>query len=123
VTAPFYVVADLSGRYGPHEWAEIAVASYKSYMGDRIVAEIKAGGAVVEAPIRHIDRNVPIRTVHASRGKVTRAEPISALYEQGRVHHVGTFPALEDQMCSFTSDLIATRPGIRPIGWTRSFGR
>jgi phage terminase large subunit-like protein len=95
----FYVVADLSGRYAPHEWAEIAVAAYKSYMGDRIVAEINAGGAMVEATIRHIDRNVPIRTVHASRGKVTRAEPISALYEQERVHHVGTFPALEDQMC------------------------
>ena len=59
---------------------------------------------MVEATIRNIHRNAPIRTVHASRGKVTRAEPISALYEQGRVHHIGTFPALEDQMCSFTSD-------------------
>src|SRR6476660_2477375 len=61
-------------------------------------------GTMVEATIRNIDRDVSIRTVHASRGKVTRAEPISALYEQGRVSHVGSFPDLEDQMCSFTSD-------------------
>jgi Terminase RNaseH-like domain len=71
----FYVVADLSGRSAPHEWAEIAVAAYKRYMGDRIVAEINAGGAMVEATIRHVDPNVPIRTVTASLGKVTRAEP------------------------------------------------
>jgi len=108
------VVADLSGRYVPHEWAEIAVAAYKRYMGDRIVAEINAGGAMVEATIRNIDPKVPIRTVQASRGKVTRAEPISALYEQGRVSHIGTFPALEDQMCSFTSDFNRNTAGYSP---------
>ena len=77
----FYVVADLSGRYAPHEWAEIAVGAYK-----RVTASLRKsmrGGAMVEATIRNIDPRVPIRTVHASRGKVTRAEPISALYEQG----------------------------------------
>ena len=59
---------------------------------------------MVEGTIRSLDRNVAFRGVHAARGKITRAEPISALYEQRRVHHVGTFQALEDQMCSFTSD-------------------
>jgi len=71
-------------------------------------------GAMVEATIRNIDRDVSIRTVHASRGKVTRAEPISALYEQGRVSHVGSFPDLADQMCSFTSDFNRNTAGYSP---------
>jgi phage terminase large subunit-like protein len=108
------VVADLSGRNAPHEWAAAAVGAYKRYRGDRIIAEINAGGAMVEATIRNIHRNVPITTVHASRGKVTRAEPISALYDQGRVHHIGTFPALEDQMCCFTSDFNRNTSGYSP---------
>jgi phage terminase large subunit-like protein len=110
----FYVSADLSGRYAPHEWAEKAISAYRQYNGDRIVAEINAGGAMVEATIRNIDHDVPIKTVHASRGKVTRAEPISALYEQGRVHHIGSFPILEDQMCSFTSDFNRNTSGFSP---------
>jgi phage terminase large subunit-like protein len=64
------VVTDLSGRYAPHEWAQIAVTNYKRYMGDRIVRKSNAGGAMVEARIRHVDPNVPIRTVTASLGKV-----------------------------------------------------
>jgi phage terminase large subunit-like protein len=60
-----------------------------------------------EATIRIIDGNVPVTTVWASRGKVARAEPVSALYEQGKVHHIGTFPKLEDQMCAFTTCLVS----------------
>ncbi len=69
---------------------------------------------MVEATIRIVDNNVPITTVWASRGKVARAEPVSALYEQGRVHHIGAFPQLEDQMCAFTSDFDRVRAGYSP---------
>ena len=69
---------------------------------------------MVEATLRAVDRNVPFRAVTASRGKVARAEPVSALYEQGRVHHLGTFPELEDQQCSFTSNFDRGRAGFSP---------
>jgi phage terminase large subunit-like protein len=99
-----YVLADASGKHQPIEWARIAVAAYRAHHADRIVAERNNGGAMVEATIRMVDGNVPVTTVWASRGKAARAEPVSALYEQGRVHHIGTFSKLEDQMCAFTSD-------------------
>ncbi|MGB3271813.1 MAG: terminase family protein [Xanthobacteraceae bacterium] len=109
-----YVLADLSGRYGPRDWAIKAVCAYRDHKADRIVAEVNNGGAMVETTLRMVDASVPYRAVHASRGKVTRAEPISALYEQGKIHHVGTFSALEDQMCSFTSDFDRNRAGYSP---------
>jgi phage terminase large subunit-like protein len=97
-----YVLDDLSARIGPMGWARRALAGFDTYHADRIVAEINQGGAMVEATIRAERPSVPYLGVHASRGKVTRAEPIAALYEQGRVSHVGAFPALEDQMTQFT---------------------
>jgi phage terminase large subunit-like protein len=100
-----YVLADRSLRGSPEEWARAAVALYREMDADRIVAEKNNGGEMVESVIRAVDRNVPVTLVHASRGKAVRAEPISALYEQGRVHHIGAFPALEDQMCMFTPDI------------------
>jgi hypothetical protein len=69
---------------------------------------------MVEATLRMIDANVPFTAVRASRGKVTRAEPVAALYEQGRVHHIGAFPELEDQMCGFTTDFDRQRAGYSP---------
>ena len=69
---------------------------------------------MVEATIRRVYGNVPVTTVWASRGKAARAEPVSALYEQGRVHHIGTFPKLEDQMCAFTTDFDRARAGYSP---------
>jgi phage terminase large subunit-like protein len=101
-----YVLSDRSGHYQPTEWAKEALAQFHhaDRPADRIVAEINAGGEMVENTLRMIDPAVPFTAVHASRGKVIRAEPISALYEQGKVHHVGFFGALEDQMTSFTVD-------------------
>ena len=99
-----YVLADWSIRGAPTEWAKKAVALYRHFDADRIVAEKNQGGEMVETTIKAADRNVPVTLVHASRGKYVRAEPISALYEQGRVHHVGRFDALEDQMCTFSVD-------------------
>jgi hypothetical protein len=78
------------------------------------VAETNNGGEMVAATLRMVDPNVPFTAVHASRGKVTRAEPVSALYEQGRMHHVGTFPQLEDQMTNFTSDFDRNAAGYSP---------
>jgi phage terminase large subunit-like protein len=96
-----WVLADMSGRYPPTVWAKTAIAAYRAHRADRVVAEINHGGEMVEATLRAIDPNVAYAAVRASRGKVTRAEPVAALYEQGRVHHVGSFPQLEDQMCDF----------------------
>jgi phage terminase large subunit-like protein len=96
-----YVLADLSGRFAPTEWAHRAISAYHSYHADRIVAEVNQGGDMVEATLRMIDRNVSFRSVHASRAKVTRAEPVAALYEQRRIFHIGSFGPLEDQMSSF----------------------
>jgi phage terminase large subunit-like protein len=109
-----YVLADGSGKYQPIEWAKIAIAAYRAHRADRIVAERNNGGAMVEATVRTVDNNIPVTTVWASRGKVTRAEPVSALYEQGRVHHVGTFSTLEDQMCAFAADFDLQRAGFSP---------
>jgi len=100
-----YVLEDLSGRYAPNEWARCAINAYRQHGADRIVAEVNQGGALVENTIRTIDANIPFTAVHASRGKYIRAEPVAALYEQHRVHHIGGFPELEDQMTSFTADI------------------
>lgn len=99
-----YVLEDRSVRGTPEEWARRAVQLYHELDADRIVAEKNQGGEMVAAVIRAVDRNVPITLVTATRGKHVRAEPISALYEQGRVHHVGRLDKLEDQMCLFTRD-------------------
>ena len=99
-----YVVEDLSGQYTPQEWAIQAIKAYYKYNADRIVAEVNQGGDMVEHTIRTVDRNVSYKAVRAARGKILRAEPIAALYEQGRIHHCGTFAALEDQLCLYTHE-------------------
>lgn len=96
-----YVLEDGSGKYTPDGWARFAVNRFKEWKADRVVAEVNNGGDLVETVIRSVDAHVPYRAVHAARGKQTRAEPIAALYEQGKVHHVGGFPALEDQMTTW----------------------
>lgn len=106
-----YVLDDKSGVYAPIEWARKAVEIYHLRAADRIVAEINNGGDMVEATVRSIDPTVAYRGVHATRGKAIRAEPVSSLYEQARVHHVGRFEALEDQMCSFTPDFDRAQNG------------
>jgi phage terminase large subunit-like protein len=109
-----YVLADASGRYPSIEWARTAIAAYRAYNADRIVAEVNNGGDLVETTIRMVDPNVPFTAVRATRGKAIRAEPVAALYEQGRLHHVGGFAALEDQMTSFMVDLSRGNAGYSP---------
>lgn len=96
------VLDDLSCKESPLGWAKVAIAAYKAKRADRIVGEVNNGGDLVEANIRAVDENVSFRAVRASRGKAIRAEPVAALYEQGRVHHVGNMIELEDQMCGWT---------------------
>lgn len=95
------VLDDLSCKESPLGWAKIAKAAYHSRRADRIIGEVNNGGDLVERNIHALDPNLPFRAVRASRGKMVRAEPVASLYEQGRVHHVGTFTELEDQMCSY----------------------
>ncbi len=96
-----YVLRDVSGRYSPDTWARRAIALYDELNADRIVAEGNQGGEMVRHTLETVRPNIPIRIVHASKGKQARAEPVSALYEQGRVSHVGAFPELEDQLCTW----------------------
>ena len=97
-----YVLDDLSCRLSPAGWARKVAAAFDRYSADAIVVEINQGGAMVETVMRAERPGLPLRPVRASRGKTARAEPIAALYEQGRVGHAGAFPALEDQMVQFT---------------------
>jgi len=99
-----YVLADVSLNAPPDKWAGRAVGAYQEWRADRVVAEANQGGEMVELTLRTIDPRLPITLVHASRGKQARAEPIAALYEQGKVHHVGAFPLLEDQLCSWVPE-------------------
>ena len=106
-----YVLEDLSGKYTPAEWGERAVDAFYRFEADRIVAEVNQGGALVEANLRTIDPSIPYKGVHASRGKAIRAEPVAALYEQGRVHHVGVLVELEEQMVGWDpTAAVARRP-------------
>lgn len=108
------VLADESGKYTPEEWARRAVGLYRSFEADCIVYEENQGGDMVASVIRAQAPNVPVVAVRATRGKWTRAEPISALYERGLVFHVGILDRLEDQMCAFTPDFDRTEQGYSP---------
>ena len=99
----YYLIADESGKMTPDGWGRMAVDCYYRYQADRIVAETNNGGDLVERLIRTIDDRVPYTPVHASRGKMVRAEPIAALYEQKKVSHIGIFSELEEQLCSYTA--------------------
>ncbi len=95
----YYVLDDFTLKGSPLDWAQRAITAYRKWSADRIIGETNNGGDLVETNLRNVDKNIPYAGVHASRGKQTRAEPISALYEQGRVHHVGMFSELEDELC------------------------
>jgi len=104
-----YVISDrtVQGRE-PHIWARAAVSAYQDFEADRIVAEINQGGDLVVSVLRQIDPGVAVQKVRATRGKWLRAEPVAALYAEGRVSHVGLYPQLEDQMCAFGADGLAS---------------
>ena len=96
-----YCLRDSSAVLTPAAWGRAAVRDYHDHEADRIVGEENNGGDMVEATIRNVDEDVAYKGVHATRGKMTRAEPVGALSEQHRLHHVGAFPELEDQLCEY----------------------
>ena len=102
----YYILHDSSQISSPDVWVKKAISLYKQYECDRIVAEVNNGGDLIERLLRTQDQTIPYTSVRASRGKMIRAEPISALYEQNRVHHVGVFKELEEQMCQFTGNQV-----------------
>jgi phage terminase large subunit-like protein len=113
-----YVVADESTRgLSPLGWARRAVTLYHRLQADRIVVEVNQGGALVPGLIAQVDESVAVTAVHASRGKHARAEPVAALYERGLVHHAGAYPALEDQMATYTGEGAASPDRMDALVW------
>lgn len=100
----FFVLQDSSLIAQPERWAAVVAAAYDDWLAELVVAEVNQGGDLVESTLRNIAPNLPVKKVRATRGKIVRAEPISVLYSQGRVHHVGMFPSLEDEMTSYTGE-------------------
>lgn len=96
-----YVLEDLSRVAPPEEWTAATVQAYHRWQADAVVAEVNQGGDLVVNALRQVDPFLPVKKVRATRGKILRAEPISILYQQGRVSHVGAFPALEEEMTSY----------------------
>ena len=113
----YYVLEDLSGVHSADKWGRIVVNAFYEWEADRVICEVNNGGDLVERLIRNIDHNIPYRAVRATRGKILRAEPIAALYEQRRVHHVGAYPELESQMCSYTGETNSSPDRLDALVW------
>jgi phage terminase large subunit-like protein len=96
-----YVLADYTLKASPLEWAQTVVTAYYLFKADRVVGEVNNGGDLIEQNIRTVDPNISYKSVHATRGKYIRAEPIASLYEQVRAHHVGHLAELEDELCTW----------------------
>ena len=106
-----YILGDFSVEQPtPEQWGKAAVTAYHMHKADRVIGEVNNGGDLVESNVRAIERNIPFRQVRASRGKAVRAEPVSSFYEQGRIHHVGMFSKLEDQMCEWEPGISTWSP-------------
>ena len=112
-----FVVADYTCRLSPDGWARRAVEAYHEHKADRIVAEANQGGDMVRTVLRTVDPGVPVKLVHATRGKRVRAEPVAALYEQGRVFHTQVFAALEDQLVTWTPDSPRSPDRLDALVW------
>ncbi|HEX7820312.1 MAG TPA: ATP-binding protein, partial [Sphingobium sp.] len=110
-----HVIDDASvERATPETWARAVAGAHHRWGADRIVAEANNGGAMVESVLRAADAGLPVRLVHASRGKVARAEPVATLYEAGKVVHAGMFARLEDEMCGMLAGGAYAGPGRSP---------
>ena len=112
-----YVLEDCSMRGTPDQWARVVVAAYERWEADGIVVEVNQGGQMVTSVLNTVQSNLPIKAVRAAKGKKTRAEPISALYEQGRIHHIGLFETLETQLTSWTSDIAQSPDRLDALVW------
>jgi PBSX family phage terminase large subunit len=117
----FYILSDKSCRETPVAWATIAISEYESRKADRIVGETNQGGDMVEATIRSVSKNVSFDKVHASRGKIPRAEPVSALFSQGLVHVVGNMPKLESEMITYSGPGQVSPSRMDAMVWAISY--
>jgi phage terminase large subunit-like protein len=115
-----YVLTDATLRATPLEWARRVVDAFDQWQADRVVAEANNGGLMVAQTLHTVRPSLPITLVHASRGKLPRAEPVAALYEQHRVHHVGLFPELEDQMTSYDGSAKVSPDRMDALVWALS---
>ena len=113
----FYLLEDLSGRYSAENWGRIVINAFYDWDADRVIAEVNNGGDLVERLLRNIDPNISYRQVRATRGKIVRAEPVAALYEQQRVHHIGVYEELESQMCTYTGDTASSPDRLDALVW------
>jgi len=98
----FYILGDYTCHLTPQGWGEAVLTAYHKHEANMVIGETNQGGEMVQHTLKTIDPKIPFKAVHSSRGKSIRAEPVSALYEQGKVHHFGTFPELEDELCEWT---------------------
>jgi len=112
-----YILGDYTIHDTPQKWAESAITAYNKHQANKIIGETNNGGDLVELNIKIVDPSVKFDAVHASRGKATRAEPISSLYEQGRMHHFGHFPELEDQMCEWVPGAEKSPDRVDALVW------
>lgn len=112
-----FILEDATLQGSPHAWATAGVASYNKWKADRMVAESNNGGEMVSLTIGTIKGAPPVKLIHASRGKQTRAEPIAALYEQGKVHHVGPFSRLEDEMTQWDPSMAESPNRMDAMVW------
>lgn len=112
-----YVLDDRSGLWPVSQWPKLVVAAYDEWQADRVVAEVNNGGDMVGSVIGAVRTGIPYTDVRATRGKLTRAEPAAALYEQGRVHHVGSFSKLEDQLTTWVPGLEDSPDRLDALVW------
>jgi len=120
VDGNYYVLADRSARVTPDAWARRAIQAFRDFKLDRVIGETNNGGDMVGLTLRTIEPSIPFKAVQASRGKVARAEPISALYEQGKVFHTQLFPELEDQLCMWTPESGESPDRLDALVWALS---
>ncbi len=116
----YYVLGDYTIHDTPQKWGNAVITAFHKHKANVIIGETNNGGEMVEHTLKTIDPKIPFKAVHASRGKATRAEPISALYEQGKVHHFGTFPELEDQLCEWVPGAEKSPDRLDALVWALS---
>lgn len=114
----YYILDDKSGIFSPDIWIKKAIELYYHYQANKIVCEVNNGGDLILKLLQVQDASVPYQSVRASRGKMTRAEPVSSLYEQNKVHHVGYFKDLEEQMCSWTGETTDSPDRMDALVWS-----
>jgi phage terminase large subunit-like protein len=116
-----YVLRDRSGRLSPDDWISRAIATFDEVEGDRLIGESNNGGDLIESLLRTKRSNISYEKVHASRGKITRAEPVAALFEQQKVHMAGAFPQLEDELCTYVQGMSLSPNRLDAMVWALSY--